>query len=114
MLTITREALVVNVNINNRLADNMPRIREPLPGEVGRALDRMNLQTFAGFRFRGYFDVHRAYDRSSGNFKAWGWKLTVGYGESPDRSREFMATLTLAIDDRFMQYEQSSLDRFAP
>lgn len=92
----------------------MPRVREPLPGEVGRALDRMNLSTFAGFQFRGVFDISRAYDRSSGNFKAWGWKMTVGYGKHPERDGGFMVTLTLAIDDRFMQYEQSSLDRFAP
>jgi hypothetical protein len=85
----------------------MPRVREPLPGEIGRALDKLNLDTYAGQEFRGVFDIQRAYDRSTGNFKAFGWKMTVGYGRD---GRGFVITLTIALPDKLLAYEQGRLE----
>ena len=88
----------------------MPRVREPLPGEIGLALDKLNLRTYAGFEFRGVFDITRAYDRSSGNFKAFGWKMTAGYGFNVEDPRAFMITLTICLPDELLRYEQSRLE----
>ena len=87
----------------------MPRVREPLPGEIGIAIRKLNLETRDGLPFRGVFDIQRAYDRSSGNFKAFGWKMTLGYGEV---GRSFATTITIAVPDELLRFEQSSLDRF--
>lgn len=92
----------------------MPRISEPLPGEIGSALRRLRLTIYNGFEYRGAFDIVRAYDRSSGNFKAFGWKMTLGYGVDLDDPTTFATTLTICLPDGLLAFEQSTLERFEP
>lgn len=87
-------------------------MREPLPGEIGRALRTLGLDTFRGEPYRGAFDIIRIYDRSSGNFKAIGWRVTAGYGFDLDDGRSFVTTLTIGLPDELLAFRQSGLDEF--
>ena len=71
----------------------MPRVAKPAPFHIMQAIKEMGISFNQA---RGFAATRRLYDRSSGNFKAYGWECRVTYLIGGK-----VATATLGVADHF-------------
>lgn len=82
-----------NVNIIGLPRRAMPRVAKPAPFHIMQAIKEMGISFNQP---RGYAATRRLYDRSSGNFKAYGWECRITYLIGGK-----VATATVGVADHF-------------